>query len=100
MRLTLDIEQMRNCMDLWQHTLAIRDAHGGNRATELTRLIGTVGGWLDLLRLCSAEGADHQALQEITEELMQFQAWAEEARMALGLMDDATLIPRAFRSPR
>lgn len=95
MRVTLDPQQMRDCMELWRHVLTIRTgddgAHdsGAERAKRLTSLSGTLAGWLDLLRMCTADGRDSEALQQISDEVALFKAWTEEARLALALLQDA-----------
>lgn len=95
-RLTLDAAQMRGCMEMWRHELTTRESaydvaiHGRqNRAQILTNLNGTLGGWLDLLRLCRADGHDNEALQQISEEVALFKAWIDEARLAHALLQDA-----------
>lgn len=93
MRVTLDHQQMRSCMELWRHALALKNQPGdgvhdqaAERATMLAKVRGTVSGWLDLLRLCSPDDSEAPMLLEITAEAMDFLEWADEARLAFNLM--------------
>lgn len=86
MRVNLDVEQMRACMSVWREALHLYqdgDTEGDLRAISL-RVIATVEatvtGWLDLLRLCSADAPDGRELQQVTEEVVRFGAWLAEAR--------------------
>lgn len=95
-RLSLDAQQMRACMEMWRHEMTIGESaydgaiHGRpDRAQILTNLNGTLGGWLDLLRLCRPDGNDNEALQQISEEVALFKAWIDEARLAHALLQDA-----------
>lgn len=92
-RLNLDVGQMRACLGLWRESLMIDDGHaegGSDRRTLLARTDRALDGWLDLLRLCSAEGSEQQRLAEITKEVEAFREWTREAGFALSLMTAAS----------
>lgn len=82
MHLQLDAQRMRAAMDLWRHEL---DAQPN--AEALARLGATLGGWLDLLRLCTPQRSEHDELHAIVSEATQLREWANEAAAALRLIE-------------
>jgi hypothetical protein len=107
MRLTLDTGQMRECLDLWRHSLAMRvtqharaSSLNQERSEGLEKIDASIDGWLDLLRLCTPEGeADKRELQAMTEHLREFKLWADQARMALAIVRHAGDVHRQVRKP-
>lgn len=94
MHVQIDTQQMRDCMDLWRQALATRvpavgkQPTGPDRAQTLAKVGATIDGWLDLLRLCTPQGKqDIALLQQLTDEVAGFKAWAEQARLALNLVE-------------
>lgn len=99
MRLNLDSAQMRSCMGLWRDAIAPPPGHADGptpeeRARLMAHIAGIVAGWSDLLRLASAESDQEQReLIDITTQIAEFKVWADEARMALALLDSARRVP-------
>lgn len=83
MHLTLDTARMRAAMTLWRQeaTLARRPDDAA-----LASLASRVGGWLDLLRLCTPGPDDSGEFQVIVGELEQLREWAHESLAALRLL--------------
>lgn len=86
MRVILDVDQMRGCIDLWRYTLAIRPGRNDSRAAMLRTIAHTVDGWLSVLPLLIAEGDDARQLENLLQEVRQFKHWVDEGRMALQLV--------------
>ncbi len=88
MHVDLNLQQMRSCMDLWRQELSLGDRVRGAtaRAQVLANVRGTLAGWLDLLSLCSADGAGQKELTQIATELADFIEWLDEAQFAHAIM--------------
>jgi hypothetical protein len=94
----LDIDRMRAHMAVWREMATLRPYGASPVSTEdraklLMRAAATAEGWLDLLRMCSADGA---RLEPLKREVAAFEAWAREGGEALKLLRDAE---RPFNAP-
>jgi hypothetical protein len=87
MHLDLDVPQLRSCLALWRQTADPRGDMRSQRAAALARLAATMAAWLDLLRLCEAHEAVE--LRALALEIATLRDWADEAAIALRLMDEA-----------
>jgi hypothetical protein len=89
LHINLDTDEMRACMGLWRQSLMIPDQRAGDgadRHASVARVNRALDGWLDLLRLCSAEGAETRRLADIMQEVVAFRDWTHEAGLALRLL--------------
>lgn len=102
---SLDLQEMRTSMTLWRDTLVLchpqaqRDS--GLRVIQrkmLNDLDRTLTGWLDLLKMCTAEGSDAIDLQNIRAEVAECKEWTEESLAATYLNDTVRSLPPADRA--
>ena len=68
MHVQLDAQGMRAAMDLWRQEVRLTTRPDGD---VLSKLSGRLGGWLDLLRLCSPNAGEPAELQAIAKEVEQ-----------------------------
>lgn len=102
MLVTLDLQEIRSSMALWRDTLVLCQPEA-QRSSEmrviqvkmLKDLDRTLTGWLDLLKMCKAQGPHTIQLQNIRAEVAEHKAWAEEALAALTLTDSVQRLHRA-----
>lgn len=84
MQLQLEVDRMRAAMDLWRQELAAKP-----EVDALAKLSATLGGWLDLLRLCAPGQGEADLLRTIVAEVTQLREWADEGSAALRLIKQA-----------
>lgn len=99
--MTLDIQEMRSSMTLWRDTFVMchtEAQHNRDLREVLMKLLNNLGntlaGWLDLLKMCTAEGSEAADLQAITREVVECRSWARESLAAMYLIDTVQSLPR------
>lgn len=91
-------------MTLWRDTLIL--CHSEAKVSSELRVIqlkmlkdlhSTLTGWLDLLKMCTAQGGDATDLQNIRLDVAECKAWTEESLSALYLADTVQALPLTDR---
>ena len=59
----------------------------------LKDLASTLTGWLDLLKMCTAQGSEAIDLQNIRAEVAECKGWTEESLAAMYLSDTVRCLP-------
>ena len=69
MKIELDIQKMRDRMELWGYVPAVPGGTVEHTGASLDKARVTMTGWVDLLRLCSADASHQPTLRQITAEV-------------------------------